>query len=191
MLSTYFAALTCALAALAASGCGKSGSSASTSSSSTTATAAATTSSLPSIPTQPVSDPTTPPESRSAYVAKMNAICLALSARRTKVGIATPAEVWRVGTALAAYERSATIPQMEKLSPPASLVSDWKKIIDAARALPVYTLHIAETAHTTGQTTKAAIGALVDAHLTSELKAIAIAKRDRLKTGWDGCLHQI
>lgn len=189
MLITHFAALACALVALVATGCGKSGKS--TSTSSTTATAAAATQSAPSAPTKPVANPTTPPESRSAYVAKMDAICLALSAQRKKKGVATPTEVSRVGRALAAYEQSTTLPQIEKLSPPPSLVSDWKQMIAAARMLPVYNLRIAEVAHSTGQVTKASLGSIANAHLAAELKAIEIAKRDHLKTGWDGCLHQI
>jgi hypothetical protein len=120
MRRTGFAALTLATSVLVATGCGGSAKTASQSASSTPTSAASAT----SPPATPVGAPLT----RAQLIAKGDAICYRLNARRQSTRIEHAKDYEHLIPSLAAYE-SQGANEMSQLVPPASMAHAWRSIV--------------------------------------------------------------
>jgi hypothetical protein len=167
VLHTHLAALALAVTALAVSGCGGS-----TKSSSQTALSTPTA-------TSPKTEPanSTGPLNRAALVAKADAICRGVNAKRATVHLTTNQQIIRELPHVAAYER-AEIAELGKLTPPASMASDWQEILVGNRILAENTAKVAEYTKADNVT---AAHALMTTTTQAENQMIATAQRDGFK----------
>jgi hypothetical protein len=82
---------------------------------------------------------------REDLIAKANAICARVNARRASTHYGALPEVARVAPQLAAYEQTAAT-ELSKLAPPTSMANDWQQIVSSAQALAGYTFRIGDYA---------------------------------------------
>jgi hypothetical protein len=121
MLHVHVVALTLVAAALAASGCGGSSKGTATA---TSASAASQTSSAAS----------SKPLTRSELIARGDAICYRLNAKRASLTINRPQDYERLVPPLATYELAAAA-EMGRLTPPTSMARDWQQMVSGARTV--------------------------------------------------------
>lgn len=167
------AALVLVTAALAASGCGGSGK------------ATGQTGSPPSVgsssakrsPSPTASSSPTAPLTRAELIAKGDAICWRVNARRVSTKVSSPADYERLVPPLAAYELAAAA-EMRRLTPPASMAKAWEQITSATQT-------IAEVTGTYREYSKASNEKLVhhlDAILATAIhQMVTAAKREGFK----------
>ncbi len=129
MPRTLLAIGTMIVIVLAAAGCGSS-----TKDSSATSTTTAATSTSATQQSAATSQPSGPQLTHAQLVAKGDAICYRLNARRASTTISTPGDYKRLVPALAAYEL-AGVAEMRKLNPPASMANSWKEIADSMETI--------------------------------------------------------
>jgi hypothetical protein len=93
------------------------------------------------------------PLTRSELIAKANAICRRVYIRRVALKITKQQDYARIEPQLAAYELAA-LAEMRKLTPPASMTSDWQQIIAGAQIIADLTKKFGEyaKAHELGRT---------------------------------------
>jgi hypothetical protein len=115
-----------AVIALAVSGCGGT---AKTSSQTASAPASSTATAASSSTTS-----TTAPLTSAELVAKANAICYGIVAKRDSIKISTIQDYVIYAAQLAAYDNGAVL-EMRKLTPPASMATDWHQIAANAKTL--------------------------------------------------------
>jgi hypothetical protein len=77
---------------------------------------------------------------RAQLIARGNAICYRLNARRSSTRISRPQDYERLVPVLAAYELAAAT-EMSKLTPPASMARDWRQMIAGSRTIAEVTGH--------------------------------------------------
>jgi ABC-type transport system substrate-binding protein len=141
MLYTYLITLALTTLALAASGCGGS---TKTTSSQTGSIAQATSS------TQTTSSPSTAPATATApltvaeLIAKADPICERANAKRTSITLTTRSSYSRLLPPLVAYERGE-LAELAKLTPPASLASEWRQILADTKTIIEATAKLGET----------------------------------------------
>jgi hypothetical protein len=139
--------------ALVVSGCGgssKTDSSASVATATTTGsttTAATTTAAPPTVTATTVKVATGTPLTRTTLIAKGDTICAHTNAKISAISVKDEADFKRVLPQLAIYN-STESNELSKLVPPASLTSDWARIINAAHLYSAYVSQIASTAQT-------------------------------------------
>ncbi len=83
----------------------------------------------------------TPPLTRAQLIAKGDAICYRLNARRASTRIDRPADYERLVPALAAYELAGAS-EMSTLTPPPALAQDWRRMVEGARTIAQATARI-------------------------------------------------
>jgi hypothetical protein len=110
------------MSALVASGCGGSSKGASTAASAANAAVASG------------AKPSGKPLSRLELIARGDAICYRLNARRSSSTMSRPQDYERIVPALAAYELAATT-EMAQLVPPASMAHDWQRMVAGSRTI--------------------------------------------------------
>ncbi len=130
MLHTHFAALALAAITLAASGCGGSSKTVST-----------TTAAVTSVPATTTTTATTPAAKESAnaltsaqLIASGDAICARINAKRASTTLTKTQDYARLVPPLGAYEQ-AEAAKLSKLTPPASMASEWKQIASGVEAV--------------------------------------------------------
>jgi hypothetical protein len=75
---------------------------------------------------------------RSQLIAKADAICQAVNAKRASITIKTAQDFARSVPKLAADEHAA-VEEMRKLTPPASMTNSWRQIVDSAQTIAYVT----------------------------------------------------
>jgi hypothetical protein len=192
MLHIQLIALGLAAVALAISGCGGSSKTGSTTASATvatgtastatsttaTTTATTTTPTLPTVTKTTVKLATGRPLTRTALIAKGDAICARANKKLLAISIKNEDEFVRVLPQVAVYN-STESKELGKLVPPASLAHDWAQIINAAHLYSEYVKHIAAYAQ---ETSYQAASPLV--HTAEEVR-----KQMRTVAGHDGLKH--
>jgi hypothetical protein len=161
MSRTRLAALALAATTLAASGCGGT-----TKSSSQAAP-----------PAQAESHTQTGPLTRTELIAKADAICSRVNAQLASTAIRSTHDYARLLPQVAAYEQTE-LAELGKLTPPASMASDWQQILASTRTLAGDTAKIAEYAKSNNL--KAA-RALLTTATTAQQQMLATAKRNGFK----------
>jgi hypothetical protein len=167
MSRTSIAALVLATVMLAASGCGGSSKSSHQAASSTQAPASGNVESSAS----------KAPLSRAELIAKADAICKDLNAKRSTIVLRSVADYARYLPQAAAYYRAAIV-ELDKLNPPASMSRDWQTIIKADRIIAVNTAKVGEDAKAKKI---AAIRPLYAATAPIQKHRLATAQRDGFK----------
>jgi hypothetical protein len=137
MFRTRPVAVALAASALAATGCGGSTSSSSQSASHAASTASASTANASSGGAGPLT--------RAQMIAKVNAICLGINAKRAGVHFTTEQDVARLMPPLAAYEHAA-VAELRKLVPPASMVKGAQEIVSGFQTVADVTVKAGEYA---------------------------------------------
>jgi hypothetical protein len=120
-------ALVLVASALASSGCGST-----TKSSNQTAQSAPPTSSTSTTSSSSTTQPSTRPLTREQLIAKADAICFAINAKRNAITITRIEDFGRVIPPFAAYDEAA-VAELRKLTPPASMAEGWKQIVTSAK----------------------------------------------------------
>jgi hypothetical protein len=120
MLFAHVVALGLVVVALAAAGCGKS---------STTTTTAGNAAATSASSGGEGSGQTT----RAAFIAQADAICAGYNAKHVKMVLRTPRDYTTKLPILAASQQAEAV-QLAKLTPPASMASDWNQIIAGSKA---------------------------------------------------------
>jgi hypothetical protein len=82
---------------------------------------------------------------RAELIVRADAICRRVNTLRHSTTIGSQADLARVLPPFAAYEQSALV-NLAKLTPPASMVSDWRKIVSNFRTLAGDTEKVAQDA---------------------------------------------
>jgi hypothetical protein len=124
VLHVSLAALALAATTLAVSGCGGS----SKTESSKTPAATGTPATTAAVTAEPGK------LARTELIAKAEAICARINAKRSSTTIRTHRDYGRLLPSLGAYERAAAA-EMSKLTPPASIANDWKQIVAGAHTI--------------------------------------------------------
>jgi hypothetical protein len=140
MPRTRLAALALAASALAGSGCGgaaKPSSQVSQTASSSSSSARAQTPTAPESPSSP--------SSRSELIARADAICRRVNAKRASITITRPQDIPLDIPPLAAYEEAA-VSAMRQLTPPASMANGWKQIVAASQTVADVTTKVGNAA---------------------------------------------
>ena len=142
MLYAQLAALALATTALAAAGCGSTSKQSSTDSSvgASTATAARTTATTA---TSASGKHITPAE--SILIAKAGAICQRVKAQHRSMRLATNYAIAHEIPRFAAAQQ-ATVAELSRITPPASMAHEWEKLVRSARLLASDTTKLGETA---------------------------------------------
>jgi hypothetical protein len=140
MTRTRISACALAATALAVAGCGGSKSSGSTSSASQTTSIQAASTSPTQTATQ--SRPSGPPLSRAELVAKADAICAGVNAKRASITLRSSQDYTTKLPPLAAYEQAA-VARMGTLTPPASMASNWKQMLADSGTIATNTAKVA------------------------------------------------
>jgi hypothetical protein len=161
---------------LAASGCG--GSSKATSTPAPATSAANTTSSTA---TEASVKPSGKPLSRSELIARADAICYRLNARRSATTIGRPQDYERVVPALASYELAAAT-EMGKLVPPASMAHDWQQIVAGSRTVAAATGRF----HTYAEAKAGTLAHTIDLVLGKGIDELVHAAK---RAGFKDCSH--
>jgi hypothetical protein len=130
MLTRCIGALMLAAVAVAASGCGGTAKS----SSQTASAPASSTSSTAAVATSSTTSTTTAPLTSAELTTKANAICYGIIAKRDSIKISTIQDYVIYAAQLAAYDNGAVL-EMRKLTPPASMATDWHQIATNAQTL--------------------------------------------------------
>ena len=120
----------------------------------------------------------TAPLTRATLIAKADAICARVNAKRATVTI-TSTQSYAQLTPLAAYERTASA-ELATLAPPASMADDWHQILNDSRVLAEVTDRVAPYAQ--ANNLKGAHTLLVVAS-NAEHQMLLLAKRD----GFSSC----
>jgi hypothetical protein len=115
--------------------------------------------------------------SKAELIAKADTICARVHAQYHANGYSTTQSIARLAPRVAAYEH-AGVAEMRKLSPPASMASDWKQILDAAQRIADDTAKLGQYAKENN--VKAEIP-LYTADRPRQQQALAIATRDGFK----------
>ncbi len=138
--------ITLALAAttLAASGCG--GSSKTVSTDASTSAATAITDTAPTTPSKPIVA-TGKPMTRAELISVAGEVCKRINSRHTSLKLSTQQSIIREIPLFAAYQR-ASLDELSKLIPPASMKHDWKQFTAAAHTLAIDTTAFGEYAQT-------------------------------------------
>lgn len=182
MLHIQLMTLGIAISALAAAGCGgssKTGSTASVAAATTTAATTATTATAPpTITATTIKVATGTPLSVTTLVAKGDAICASANAKISAISVKTQADFRRVLPQVAIYNATESN-ELDKLVPPASLASDWARIINAAHLYSAYVNRIAGVAQTSSYTTTA--GPLIQTAEGVHKQMVSIARHDGFK----------
>ncbi|MGA9874414.1 MAG: hypothetical protein WBQ21_01230 [Solirubrobacteraceae bacterium] len=150
MLQTQLFALALAATALAVSGCGgssKAGSTTTVATAPVTTTTPATTTSAdtPAPTTAAAKVATGKPLTRAKLIAQGDAICARANTKLSAVSIASYKEFPRVLPQVALYN-TIELKELSKLVPPASLTSDWARIISSDQLYSEYINRIANYA---------------------------------------------
>jgi hypothetical protein len=74
------------------------------------------------------------PLSRSELLAKGDAICYRLNARRSSLKLERPQDYERIVPPLAAYELAAAN-EMGQITPPASMANDWQEMVAGSHTI--------------------------------------------------------
>jgi hypothetical protein len=146
MLHIQFLALAFSATALAVSGCGgssKAGSTATAGTTSATTVAAAP----PPIKTTTVKVATGRPLTRAALISRADAICARKNAEIASLSVGNEAEFRRVIPQSAIYYRTESN-ELLKLVPPASLTSDWSRIINSLHLFNEYVSQVVHASQT-------------------------------------------
>jgi len=85
------------------------------------------------------------PLSRSVLIAKADAICARVNARRSSIKLRSIQDYTTQLPPLAAYER-ASATELSRLAPPASIAKDWNRLVTDTRTIAAETLKISEYA---------------------------------------------
>jgi hypothetical protein len=129
MLYKHVIALAVMGTAFAVSGCGESSKGTSTASQATIAVATGSTGARVTVAEKPGKQ-----LSRSELVAQGDAICYRLNAKRSAITLSRPGDYERLVPPLAAYELAGAT-EMGRLVPPASMASDWQKMVAGSRTI--------------------------------------------------------
>ncbi len=175
MSSTRFAALALAALALGAAGCGGSKKSSSQTEAATTSASQTQTTTTPTS-TSTTTNTVTPPGGAegTAFVAKADLICHRVNIKRASTRITTAATIVRLVPQLAAYERAAYA-ELGKLTPPAAMVDDWKKLVSAAET---YARDSGKVATSLQARNLKLAGSQLASASTAQSHMLAIAKRN-------------
>jgi hypothetical protein len=114
-------------------------------------------------------------------IAKGNAICYRLNARRSSIVVATPHDYERLVPPLAAYEL-ASAAEMSKLTPPPSMAADWRRIVAGSRLIALATGRFRKSA----DAGNAAKSRPLDAMLTKGIDELTSAAKH---AGLSECAH--
>jgi hypothetical protein len=114
---------------------------------------------------------------RAELIARADAICRRVNTLRHSTTITSRADLARVLPPFAAYEQSALV-NLTKLTPPASMKSDWNKIVANFRILAGDTEQVAEHAKSN---TLSKVGSLSVALNHAGQRVSAVAARDGFK----------
>jgi hypothetical protein len=174
MLHIQLIALGLTSTALAVSGCG--GSSKTGSTTTVATTAQATTAATPAAVKSTVKVATGRPLTRSALIAKGDAICARANKKLGAITVTTQADFVRVLPQIAIYD-STEFSELGKLVPPASLVRDWGRIINASHLFSEYVNQVAINA----QATKQVDALLIHTAEAAQGKMESIARHDGFK----------
>jgi hypothetical protein len=111
---------------------------------------------------------------RAEFIAKADAICGRVNARRASTHIRTHQDFVRLIPPLAAYEQTA-ITELGKLTAPASMANDWRQIVAGDQTITNDTAKLGEY-----ETSKnfAAARALIATSSQAQVQMMATAKRD-------------
>jgi hypothetical protein len=167
MSGTRLVALTLAATTLAVYGCGES--TKPKSASTATPTQAAATSSPsepPPVPGQPLT--------KSALIARADKICARVITRLNSLRINTLQDAALTAPQTATIEQAAS-EDLSKLTPPASMASDWKRIVAGVHALAQVTAKLGEYAKANQAE---AAGRLISTGQKRPARLLAPAKRD-------------
>jgi hypothetical protein len=173
MPCTRVAALVLVVSAFAASGCGGSTKSSSQATSPAPVEPSSHTESTVQATTQANGKALTSAE----LIAKADKICGRIIAKVLSKVVKTPQEAARVEPQNAAYQRTA-LGELGKLTPPASLASDWKQILTAIQLIIINTDKLGEYAkanNVKGMSTTLIAGM----HVPRQM--LTVAKRDGFK----------
>lgn len=168
MSRAYLAALALALAAVTSAGCGKASKSANETSAS---------SQVSTTDSSSASTPVGPPLTRSQLIAKADAICFRVNAKRAASKIHTTESIAKYVPALAAYERTAYA-ELGKLVPPASMTTEWNELVTLAKTLAAETTKVGQYAQ--AGNLKAMSGPLVASN-QSQQKLLELAQHSGFK----------
>jgi hypothetical protein len=172
MTHTRLAAAILTASALTAAGCGESTkpTSQTTQAAVTAQTTANTTAAKPSGPLN-----------RTELIAKGDAICYRLNARRSATTIGRPQDYERVVPALAAYELAA-VNEMSQLTPPQSMKRYWQQMLTGSRAIAEATGRF----HTYTEASTGKLAHIVDVALGKGIDELTKAAK---RAGFKECSH--
>ncbi len=185
MLHIQLMTLGIAVSALAVAGCGgssKTGSTASvadaTTTAATTATTATTTAAPPTVTATTVKVATGKPLTVTTLIAKGDAICARTNTKISTISVKSEADFKRVLPQVAIYN-SIESNELDKLVPPASLASDWARIINAAHLYSTYVNRIASDAQTSSYASTS--GPLIQTAESVHRQMASMARHDGFK----------
>jgi hypothetical protein len=176
-----------AVSALAVAGCGgssKTGSTASVAAATTTAAATATTTTAtttaapPTVTATTVKVATGKPLTVTTLIAKGDAICARTNTKISTISVKSEADFKRVLPQVAIYN-SIESNELDKLVPPASLASDWARIINAAHLYSTYVNRIASDAQTSSYASTS--GPLIQTAESVHRQMASMARHDGFK----------
>jgi hypothetical protein len=179
MLIVSLTALAVTAGALAVAGCGGSSKGAATSAASTpsssSSTQATTVAQVP--PTTTIAIASGTPLSRTAWIAKADAICAHANTKIEANTIKSTQEFATILPQVALYDKTEAA-ELSQLVPPPSKTNDWKQIVDGLQLFGEYTSRVAEYAQ--AKNFAAAQPITLQGEKTHK-QFVAIAKRDGFK----------
>lgn len=114
---------------------------------------------------------------RTQLIARADKICKAIGVKRASGQIVQQQDVIRLAAALSSYEMHA-LDKLRKLTPPASLSSDWNAIVTGIHTIAVNTAKIGRY---TQANEPAAAHAVLVSSVTVERQVNSLAARDGFK----------